>query len=64
MERKGKEIKCRENNGKEVIGGKRGTNKERRGEELDLFQNGKTRERKEEARAGAREKGDTEEAEW
>ena len=62
MERKGKAIKCREINGKEIIGRERRTNKERRGEELDLFQNGKTRERKEEARA--RKKGDTEEAEW
>ena len=62
MERKGKEIKCRENNGKEIIGRERRSNKERRGEEMNLFQNGKTRETKE--KAGAREKGDTEEAEW
>ena len=61
MERKSKEVECRERKGMEIrLGGK--SSKETKEREMDLFQNSGTGEGMEEARE--KEKGDKGEAEW
>ena len=61
MERKSKEVECRERKGMEIrLGGK--SSKETKEREMDLFQNSDTEERMEEARE--KEDGGKGEAEW